>query len=523
MFGFLANILGVIRFLYRTFDYLRTERRAKIQRAYAINHIWPAEIRRNLEYNFFLGAVDYGWLPGPSYGDEGSNSSTEILIDPLGQEMGDVQVTVRKKDKWFIRDVRFRLLSCVIRSWQKREEQNAVLQKDEPDAFTGRRSRLFILPCAPGTQFTAAYGLCRTEGDTGLHWWEKRLVRMSFVFTPRKEKEPDLNISDILDGMIAEIQVSMETGEEVAFRETLEELAALHIALILAGDIVTDEGQRYNYGNLTDREHFFGNQLHVLWARVHHRLIETTVEKLSLNDTYFKHLVHVPGWLVDDLKTVRPITIPSNFLHLSRSMHHRLNRWWSRTLEEQGLLGHGPCEPQTLKAPAVAIYDGAIREYVGAWESLKNERFPPTGNETITWEQYREIGELYMGHLNGTLYMLFDSLILGNKDGSEWLCDSLLKWWDTMSYRFDNSQGYIPDQNMPTMELMEKPWEAARKVTDISMLGVVEDNEPKALWSACIFNYWIDLCCISLYSTGSVWQNMRVREFFTCTVGRESG
>ena len=498
---FLANILGVIWFLYRTFDYLRPERRARIQRAYAINHIWPAEIRRNLEYNFFHRAVDYGWLPGPSYGDEGSDSNTEILIDPLGQEMGDVQVTVRNKDKRFIRDVRFRLLSCVIQSWQKREEQLAVSQKDELDVFTGsHRSRLFILPCAPGTQFKAAYGLCRTEGGTGLHWWEKQLVRMSFVFTPKKGKEPALNIRDVLDGMIAEVQVSMEAGEEAAFREALEELAALHIALILAGDIVTDEDQRYNYAILEDRDHFFGNRLHVLWAGVHHRLIETAVEKLSLSDTYFKQMAHVPGWLIDDLKTVRPIAIPGNLLHLSRSMHHRLNRWWSRTLEEQGSLNHSPCEPQILKAPAVAIYDDAIREYVGAWEALKNDRFPPTANETVIWEQYGEIGELYTGHLNGTTYMLFDSLILGNKEGSEWLCDSLIKWWDTMSFRFDDSQGYIHDQNRPTMELMEKPWEALRKVTDLSMPGVVEDNEPKVLWSACIFNYWIDLCCVSLYA-----------------------
>ena len=79
---FLVNVVGVIWFLARTFDYLRPERRADIVRDYTINHVWPAEMRRNLEYNFFHRAIDYGWLPGPSYGDEESNSNTAILIDP---------------------------------------------------------------------------------------------------------------------------------------------------------------------------------------------------------------------------------------------------------------------------------------------------------------------------------------------------------------------------------------------------------------------------------------------------------
>ena len=45
---FLVNILGTIWFLARTFDYLRPELRANITRAYAINHVWPAEMRSNL-------------------------------------------------------------------------------------------------------------------------------------------------------------------------------------------------------------------------------------------------------------------------------------------------------------------------------------------------------------------------------------------------------------------------------------------------------------------------------------------
>ena len=498
---FLINITGVIRFLVCTFNYLRPEQRAEIVRAYAINHVLPAEMRRNLEYNFFHRAVDYSWLPGPSFGEEENNSNTVILIDPFGRDMGDVQVRNEKKDKWFIRDVRLRLLSLAIKSWQGREEKIASSQKGQPDVFAGQgRTRMFVLPYAPGDQFEAKYGLCRTDGGEGLRCWEKWLVRQAYVLTPKEKKTVSLSISDILNGLIVEVQVAMEVNEEVAYREVLEELVDLHIALIQAGDIVTGEGRRDNYAHLEDRDHAINVRMHVLWARGYRRLQEAAVEKLSVSDAYFKDMVHVPGWLVDRLKAVRPTAIPVHFVHLSRLMHNRLNRWWSRTLEEQGLLSHGPCDPATLKAPAFRIYDAAIKAYVGAWESLKNNRYPPARGEAMSWKQYGEISEFYTGHLDNTLYMLFDSLTLGNQDGAEWLCDSLIKWWDTSSYHLDDAGDYIRDERKLTLELSQKPWETAKDVLDLFSPDVEEGDVPKALWAACIHNYWIDLCCVSLYA-----------------------
>ena len=501
---FLVNVIGVIRFLTRTFDYLRPEQRGKIQRAYVINHVWPEEIRRNLEYNFFHRAIDLGWLPGPNYGDDGSNSNTAILIHSIGRDKGEIQVREKKKDKWFVRDVRLNLLSLAVQRWQRREEKLSLLDKDRPpDAFTGlRQNRLLILPWAPGTQFDAEFGLCRTDGGSGLSWWERWVVRRSYVLARKEKKTASLSINDILNELIAEAQVDMEAGEEVAFQEALGELENMHVALIHAGDIVTntDTGQRDNYANLAERDHVFDARLHNLWAREYSRLTESAIERLSVNATYFRYLVHVPGRLISSLKEVRPKTIPGHFLHLSRSFHYHLNRWWSRTAEEQGLLVHTPCKPAILRAPAATLYDNTIKEYVGAWESLKNDRFLPTGNEAFNWKQYGEVSELYAGHLNSTLFMMFDSLILGNRDGAEWLCDSLIKWWSTILLRFDDAPYHIRDESKPTLELTEKPWEAASNLIDLTMPGAAEGTAQKALWAACIHNYWIDLCCVSLYA-----------------------
>lgn len=498
---FLANILGVVWFLARTFDYLRPERRATIMRAYAVNHVWPNEVRRNLEYNLFMGAVYYGWLPGPVFGDEQAGSSTAVLPGPVGRDMGSIQVTDKQKGAWKIADVRFRLLSLAIRSWQRREEKLAISSEERPDSLLGlRHSRLLVLPSVSGESFKPNVGLCRTEGGKGLRWWERLLVQWSFVLSPATEKQSSLSISDLMNGLITEVQVAMEAGEDVVFKEALHELIDLHAKLIQAGDFVTDAGQHDNYANLVDRSDAFEAQMHNLWAREYRRLLEAAVERLTENDTYFNHMVHVSGWLIGRLGAIRPVAISAHLIHLSRFLHYRLNRWWSKIGEEQGLFDHGPCEPGLLNVPAFTVYESAIKNYVGGWESLKNNYFLASRDEPIVWGEYEEITELYTRHLDSTLYMLFDSLSLGNKEGAEWLCDTLIKWWNTIHFRFDNTYFYIRDERNLTLELLRKPWNESKDVIDLSMVGNAEGNAPKALWAACVHNYWTDLCCVSLYA-----------------------
>ena len=490
---FLVNILGTIWFLARTFDYLRPELRANITRAYAINHVWPAEMRSNLQYHLFLRAIHYGWLPGPCYGDDKKESNTKIMLSPFGAGEGSIQVTGKYKVAHIISDVRFRCLHLAIRSWQRREEKIAA-------SASGQSERLLILPLVPGDLLKEQVGLCCTQGGNGLRWWERWLIRRSFVLAPNTGKAVTLSISDILNGLITEVQVATESREEVAFRDALNELADLHAALLLAGDFISGTGQRDNYTYLADRSDTFESKIHELWTREYRRLYEGAVDQLLVSNTYFHYLAYMTGRLIARLGEVRPVSILSNLLRVPRSLHYHLNLWWSKTVEEQGLLDHGPCNPGTLNVPAFTAYESAIKLFIEAWESLKHYNFPPTRDKVLDWISYGEITELYSEHLNDTLIMLFDSLWLGNKEGAEWLCDSLIKWWHSISYRFNNVH-CIRDKRKLTLSLLRKSWEEARDVIDIFLpAGSDKTGAPKALWAECVHNYWIDLCCISIYS-----------------------
>jgi hypothetical protein len=500
-FWFLFNIAGVIWFLARTFDYLRPERRADIMRAYAINLVWPEEIQRNLQNYRFLNAVHYGWLPGPYFGDDDNVSHTSILLGPVGRGMGRIQVTGKFRGPRIVKDVRFRPLDVAIRRWQRRVEHRITSEVQQPGILSGIRQKpLLILPLVPGDGYSEEAGLCRIEWGGDLTGWERWLIRRAFVLAPARRNLASLSVSDILNHLITEIQVAMEAGEEVVFREALHELVEFHVALVLTGDFVTDSGQRDNYAHLVDRTHISELRAHDLWAREYLRLYEGAVHRILIDNTYFKYMAYLTGRLISRLEKMRPVRISSNLLRLPRYQHYQLNRWWSRTGEEQGILEHDLCNPGTLNVPAFTAYESAIRTFVGAWESLKNNRVPPTRDEILDWGGYGEITELYTEHLDETLTMLFDSLSLGNKEGAEWICDLLIKWWNTIRFRFDSFNYYIREERKLTLELLSKHWDEAREVIDLSMGGADIQRAPKALWAVCVHNYWIDLCCVSVFS-----------------------
>ena len=128
-----------------------------------------------------------------------------------------------------------------------------------------------------------------------------------------------------------------------------------------------------------------------------------------------------------------------------------------------------------LNAPAFAVYDSTIRAFVGAWESIKNNRFPPTRDDPLEWGGCGEISKVYGASGRYAVHAVRVSRS-GNKEGAEWLCDSLIKWWNTIRFRFDNTRYYILDARSLTLELLDRPWQEARNVIDLSVAGNNEGN-----------------------------------------------
>ena len=114
---FLVNLGLTSFFLYRTFEFVRPSRRAEIVRRYAINVIWPRELREHLASHFFLTAVREKLLPGPSSEAKLEEEMPSVWLGPSGLGLGSSVVEVSLERGSTLIDVRFRFLTWSTRLW----------------------------------------------------------------------------------------------------------------------------------------------------------------------------------------------------------------------------------------------------------------------------------------------------------------------------------------------------------------------------------------------------------------------
>lgn len=174
-------------------------------------------------------------------------------------------------------------------------------------------------------------------------------------------------------------------------------------------------------------------------------------------------------------------------------------------MEQQGQTEHGPCNSVVLRPPFHGVHDKVLRKFIGAWESLKNERIPPKRDDKADWKEVRQSAEYFEAHLSHTLVMLFDSILRGDQNASEWLVDVLVKWYGELQFRFDGVHDYfLRKQRLLTIEMMSNDWDEVERRVQVESFGVPATPRPLAVLAACLNNLWADTCCVAIYVLG-VW------------------
>lgn len=496
---FTWNSIATIWFLYRTFEFLRPDVRAGITTRYTVNIAWHNEVLRNLQYHAFGVASANNWLPGPAYGSNDADEKPSILAHYVGRDMGKSAVEVHFAGKREVADIRFRLLAWVAKRWLKRAKPLTSTANPSGGFFDRAETPVLVFPVLPGQPYEESVPLCRVVGQVSLTNLEKWLVLKAFVLTRKRKLPSVLGIREILADLEAEAVSAITIGEEAAFDEILDELIELHCVLLNAGICTDVAGKPDNYAHLPDRAHVFERPTHEIWSRTYFGLYEAAVKQLPSNADFFDHMAHVPARLFRRLRDTRSQQILAHLLRLSPILAGRLGTWWARSAEEQGKLEHSYCAPTLLNPPLLSTHRSALGTLVGAWESIKSHDFPPDRSETPSWAELTEAVVYYEHHLTETLIMLMHSVWRGDQEASEWLVDSLLKWWETLRYRFDETSFFLRRARFLTIELLAKEWSEAKEVIDTRIVGFSEAGAPSAVFAACLRNYWIDVCCVALY------------------------
>lgn len=489
---FVCNCFGTIYFLYRTFEFLHPDIQNQIITKYAVNIAWPEQIKRSLKFNFFYGAQDYGILPGPIFGKDQIKKEPHILLHPLFSDYGSPVVTTNLKSPRRLVDVRFRILNWTINNWLKR----ARSQNSESEL------RL-IFPLIPGETYKNEFALCRQEGGASLLWWEKKLIRYSFIFQG-KGKSGFATIESIFEDIQSDILTKINNRNIQAFKEDLGLFIDLHVTLIKAGVFKNDLGEIDNYANLADPQDFFERSISHKWARFYIDIFSNCVSLLSDNSEYFEHAAYIPKRLFNDCRENNIKTVLEYFIKLPSFLFIRLGAWWAKIAEEKGEYIHDFCKPTVLNPPYYSKYQSALKTFVGAWESLGKSIFHLDRTKVYPWKELTFNGDLFETHLKQTLYMLCECVARGDKDAAEWIEDVLQKWLSEVSYPLHDFAYTVRRDKFISTGLFTKEWDNVKSTIQIEPYYYEKPNLTSAVFASALKNYWIDGCCLVIYLF-SIW------------------
>lgn len=490
---FLINMSLTAFFLVRTFEFLLPDKRARTIQRYAVNVAWPNELRVHLSEAFFASAVLSKWLPGTSFEEKDKEAEPKILLGAAGHGMGREVLSVPVGRNVGLVDVWLQPLRWAIRSWLKRADAK------RPSVPGGDyEAPVLIFPVTPEAGYSDKAILCRVVGDVHLSRLEQWLIRASFRFGHLYKRQFDLSVVAILADMEADAREGIAGDNLVVYEEKLDELRNLYSLLVRASICKDTEGRDENYTRVADSAHWFGNPVFKSWSRAFLNLFEPAARALDVRGDFIPKLAYVPVHLFSKLLDRGHEDILVHMIRLLPILQRRTGDWWQRTLQRQGITEHGPCVRQLLKPPQQTSYESVLVQLVGAWSSLKNERFPPHRSETPTWDELRKCTPYFQTHLSETLQMLLGSVFRGDRASAEWWCDVLLKWWDQLQYRFDRGTLFLRREKFVNIELTKKTWEEVQAEVDIQAFRT-SSQAPRGVFSACIRNLWVDACCLAMY------------------------
>jgi len=228
-------------------------------------------------------------------------------------------------------------------------------------------------------------------------------------------------------------------------------------------------------------------------------LAEAAAKRLTVTDAFFLRLAYASNrFYTAALKHGNSDMVPY-CVNLPTASFHYLSLWWTRMVEEQGGVQHDACHQQILREPYGTAHDSAMRGFVGAWESLKNEYFPPRRKEVSTWDDYRNAVPSYARHLHETAVMLAGAVTLGDALSAEWLATVLTNWYEQMEYRFDVDHAYLPGEQSAHLAHMAESWDAVKASLEIEDGNVLGGVNMVVVFATSLRNYGNDVACVVAY------------------------
>lgn len=520
---FLFNLGLTAFFVHRTFSFVQPSRRAETIRKYAIDVVWPCEFHDYLASHLFANAVPNGLLPGPDHGTHEDEDLASIVLGPELAGTGTPVVARILPKHSRISEIRYRLLGWAANLWERRVNIIVAGQprptKTDSFGLQNEAPRL-IFPLDPNSQYSGDTVLCATIGKVGLSRLERFLVQWAFSFSKSKPSLP-LTVGDVLDDIKADALDAFQSGASQPFTDTVDELVDIYCWLIEASAIEQEDGEFDNYTLLLDRRYFFGRRIYIGWSQRFVEMFQASARQIGFNDSYYRDLIYVPLRLFLNLRDVAHSDLLKHIIELHPVLFLHLMSWWTRTVEQQGVLEHNACNPAFLRPPYSGTYESILREFVGEWEHLKNAPFMGSKELFSDWPIRRKNATYLEVHLHATARMLIRSTHRGDLVGADRVLDVLMRWFSDFSFQSDAHSYLIRRQEMVSFELTQGSWEEIEQTFQVEQDQYGTVRAPRALFAIALRNYRCDVCCIVAYLLARLGKDCQYEQSLPAHILRE--
>lgn len=446
------NLLLFYRFIVTTLRFVEPDARKRMRDRFTADTALPDDLSKRLLQALYLTA------PQSLIGKEALEAGPAVHFG-LGAyflERATTEIETRFRTPSLLVDVRMRPLGIALRSWHRRVR---ITQSAEDRPSVGRKmwKGEINVPVSLASECDGATAWVLREGPVALSWWERWLIKWSFVFrplaaTPGSQLTPDDFMEELTDKLIGQIEKSALSG----FRFALDELVSYHSFILATQDTVDEQGTPLNLAQIGGAHVF--ERPDQGWVRLYRRVYFAAVDKISSEAAFIERLGHVAQRLIpSDARNVSAAVV-TTLLDVGVYEAVALEDWVTRHTTVEVADG-GKAEPRLVLAGSdQRAYERVVINFVGAWESLlqsasivykwrESERL----SASEQWSAHTRAWPYLRTHLYATAY--FFALAVWNEDetGATRYRDMLLRWLTPFyaelqaAYAFHHTEFLSPD------------------------------------------------------------------------------
>ena len=490
---FLFNLAGTIYFLYRSFLFVLPASRRRIVMRHAVTVMWPQEaFHLNKNFALMASSGDKELMP------HGNNI---IYFGSLWNSLGELAVWRQFPTRRFLNDVYLRPIDWAVALWRRNSGNSSGADKRER-AFREPEPRLSF-PVSFDIGYTGKTQLCRAIGSKKPGFLARLLILLSFKFARQSPEEEHESVEKYVAEMQSDILDALNARHYQQFEERYEALIDFLGNILHGSEYTGDGGQKGNFALVPWSTSMIGGPLYRRWFRAHIQIAEACIPTLKDNPDYFQFMCYVPTRLLYRTRNLAHVDFAKDVISLGLTVFLQLGAWWTRTVEEQGVVEHGRCNPANLRPPYYSRYAETLNDFIGAYEGLRNYQLLIRDDAPQEdWSAVQNTIQLNTTHLEQILLMMSSAVGRGDTSGAHAAVDMLQRWADQMHQHmrgteFSMYRGWLITVNDVTRKSRE---ELETVAASADRFQEYKGHESTVAIAIALHNLWTDSLCVAVYT-----------------------